>query len=229
MLNNINQYATKSFYHLKYTSRTVATPLLSNVAQPSVRAGFFMMQTELNFQTIQWKAIADYNGRYEISSNGRIFSYARKKEGKLLAYIVNKDGYVQSLLSINKIKTNVLVHRLVAMAFVPNPNNLPEVNHIDGDKTNNNYWNLEWTTTKKNIGHAWSTGLSTAKLGYKGNRGKPVKITTINGDLIGNYKSMASAHRKTGVSIIYIRRCCDGDIASTKGYNFKYQITEVTF
>lgn len=96
---------------------------------------------------------------YEITETGKIFN---TKSNKYLKTRFNEFGYeCASLLNDEGHRQNVKVHRLVAMAFIPNPENKPEVNHIDGDKSNNNVSNLEWVTSKENKAHAWKNKLYT--------------------------------------------------------------------
>lgn len=104
-----------------------------------------------------WKHIDNFENKYKVSRSGKIKSLPRKNvlKTKVLKQSHDKDGYLIVGLAMGK-KREVLtqkVHRLVAIAFVPNPLNLPEVNHKDGDKENNNDWNLEWSSCKGNIQH----------------------------------------------------------------------------
>lgn len=99
---------------------------------------------------------------YAVDSTGKVIRVASGKEIKQrLTY----KGYYRVGLSIGGQRRNITVHRLVAHAFVPNPENKPEVNHKDGIKTNNNSANLEWCTRKENVAHAWRTGLSNSLTG----------------------------------------------------------------
>ena len=91
--------------------------------------------------------------KYIICTNGDIIS---KYNGRPLAYHADKKGYCRVHL---KGVGTMLVHRLVAIEFIPNPDNLPQVNHLDGNKSNNHVGNLEWTTGKKNVEHSVATGL----------------------------------------------------------------------
>lgn len=101
-----------------------------------------------------WKDVKGFEKYYKISNDGRIYSKLSKRELKVQN---NGKGYLFIRL-VNK--TKFYVHRLVAINFIDNPNNLPQVNHIDGDKSNNNDWNLEWCTNKQNQIHSVKIGLS---------------------------------------------------------------------
>ena len=106
-----------------------------------------------------WKDVAEYEGFYKVSNKGNVYSVGRvssqgKKCGGLTLKPRNhRDGYLQVMLCKNGIRKNKLIHRLVAEAFIPNPESLPEVNHIDEVKGNNNIENLEWCTGKYNSNH----------------------------------------------------------------------------
>jgi len=98
----------------------------------------------------QWKWIDGYVGKYKISSSGEVKSYSRKKPF-ILKSALNTYGYPFVILCKDKHKLMVMVHRIVASTFIPNPNNLPQVNHKDENKQNNNVDNLEWCTHKYNL------------------------------------------------------------------------------
>lgn len=99
-----------------------------------------------------WKE-TEYEG-YIVSNKGRVASTK-----KILSYNNNGRGYLNVMLSVNKKHFRRYVHRLVAKAFIENPKNYPQVNHKDGNKSNNCVENLEWCTCKMNHKHAWETGL----------------------------------------------------------------------
>lgn len=94
----------------------------------------------------EWKNVIGYEGLYEVSNKGNVRNVRRNK----LLRLQKNQGYIRVGLSKNGIKTWLRVHRLVAQAFLPNPDNLPQINHKDEDKTNNSVDNLEWCTAKYN-------------------------------------------------------------------------------
>lgn len=107
-----------------------------------------------------WRDIPGYEEIYKISNLGRIKSLHRDRiKGQILNPAKNNRGYLRLGLSGNGKVRYDSVHRLVAEAFIPNPKNLPEVNHIDGNKLNNRVENLEWVTKGENQIHAYKTGL----------------------------------------------------------------------
>mgnify|MGYP000622202944 CR=1 FL=1 len=110
---------------------------------------------------IEWRAVEGYKGLYEVSNTGQVKSlnYKRTGQAHILAPKHNPSGYLQVVLYKENIKKYVYIHRIVAAAFIPNPEEKAYVNHIDGDKTNNNINNLEWVTPRENNLHAYKTGL----------------------------------------------------------------------
>ena len=111
-----------------------------------------------------WKWVVGYEGRYQVSNLGRVRSWintqANKQETPKILKCFLRRGYPSFDFFKNGKQKNFYVHRLVALNFIPNPENKKEVNHINGIKTDNRAINLEWVTPKENIRHAWNTGLS---------------------------------------------------------------------
>lgn len=107
--------------------------------------------------------IEGYGADYAVSSLGYVISFKHGKR-RVLRWNTNSKGYRYVILCKDGKTKNVRVHRLVAEAMIPNPNELPQVNHKDGVKANNAVWNLEWVTGKGNAVHAWDNGLLETRL-----------------------------------------------------------------
>lgn len=173
----------------------------------------------------EWRSIKGYEGLYEVSNFGLVRSLdrevdgsrnggVRKIKGVILKPGVKADGYLQVHLSKGNEKGHYYVHRLVIEAFSSNPNGLPQVNHIDEDKTNNHIDNLEWVSSKENINH----GERTAKTR------KIVEQYTMNGDFVKEYRSLTEASLITGVASSNIGNVCNGKRKSAGNYIWKYKI-----
>lgn len=104
-----------------------------------------------------WKDIDGFSGYYEISSSGRVRNI---RTGRVLKPSVTDQGYTTVKLYRNNKAKEAKIHRLVASAFIQNPENKPQVNHLDRNKRNNDVSNLEWSTNRENIDHAIRTGLN---------------------------------------------------------------------
>ena len=123
----------------------------------------------------EWKDIKGYEGKYQVSNLGKVKSLQRwsgtkfyDREYILNNYVNKKNGYVYVYLTKNNKSKNIRLHRLVAEEFIPNPNNLPQVNHKDCNKENNNASNLEWCTASYNVKYAFEYGKAKSNLkGWK--------------------------------------------------------------
>lgn len=173
-----------------------------------------------------WKDIEGYEKLYQVSNFGNVKSldhYASngKKEilykGKTLQQQKHKKtGYLSVELSKNNKQKRIMVHRLVARAFIDNPNKMPCINHIDEDKTNNKAQNLEWCNHKYNNNY----GENTKKLC------KPVLQYDLNGNFIKEYYGANEASRQLKIGCTNICKCCRGERKKTKGFVFKYKKEE---
>lgn len=160
----------------------------------------------------EWRDIKGYEDWYQISNFGRVRSldrevvYSNKKKykyvGKILNPTLKKTGYYYVSLSKNNVRPKFDVHRLVAMAFLDNPNNYPCVNHIDGVKTNNNVSNLEWCTFSQNSIHADNAGLYTRTYGEINGMSKLTKDKVLEiRELLSNGEKGIHIAKKFNISI----------------------------
>lgn len=171
-----------------------------------------------------WKDVKGYEGLYQVSNLGNVRSLVRQTKGKLLAQSKRR-GYLYVGLykkddCENRTIKQVLVHRLVAEAFVSNPNSYNEVNHIDECKTNNRADNLEWCSHKYNINYGMGA------IRRKQHSGEPFAKAVIQKDLEGNvlkrWRSLGEIERKTGMAKSGICRCCNRQNATAYGYVWVY-------
>jgi hypothetical protein len=121
----------------------------------------------------KWRDISGYEGIYKVSDLGKVKSFHRKSP-MILKQTLTKEGYMRLELNNSGISKKFTVHRLVAAAFVDNPENKKEVNHIDGNKQNNTKSNLEWNTSSENQLHAFDTGLQKGRKGSNHHNAKLV-------------------------------------------------------
>lgn len=127
-----------------------------------------------------WKPIENSQGKILVSDKGRIKSMLR--DGRILKVQEDKKGYLRCRITLNKKKICIKVHREVAKAFIPNPKNLPQVNHKDGNKKNNSAENLEWVTAKENAEHAMKNGLweNVVRASERENRSRMIRIVSVS-------------------------------------------------
>ena len=165
-----------------------------------------------------WKDIPGFEGFYEASNKGSIRSVSRiVRSGRghrinpsvVLKPSIGQWGYEQVSLRENGKKYNKRVNRLIAETFIPNPNNYPQVNHIDGNKTNNCVSNLEWCNSSQNMKHCFDNGLSRWK----------TKIRIVETGIV--YDSISECARSIGGYISLIQKCLNGKRKTHKGYHFE--------
>ncbi len=159
--------------------------------------------------------VAEYRGYY-VTKCGKVFT----KKGKEVKMHINKNGYKAFGIHENGKNTTIRLHRALAICFIPNPNNLPMVNHKDGCKTNNNLDNLEWVTAQQNVQHAWDNGLNNAT--------QERMVICLETGVV--YKSARDAADTLNYwSPSAITACCKGKRkTAVKGWHWKYyQPTEL--
>ena len=159
-----------------------------------------------------WKDKKDYEGHYQVSNFGRVKSIKFGKEIILKQSKDKKTGYLHVVLCKENILKSYLVHRLVAEAFIDNPNNYKEVNHKDENKTNNVVTNLEWCDRKYNQNY----GTRTEKCSKK------VYQYTLDGKFVKEWKSTAECGRN-GFKQSSVAACCRGERKTHKGFIWKYK------
>lgn len=195
--------------------------------------------------------IPEFADFYKISNDGKIYSEHRKR---LLKPKMSKVGYLYITLCNGRLQKTCRIHRLVALAFIPNPENKPTVNHINEIKTDNRVENLEWATTAEQNVHGTRLQRARAHTDYRARNidysivaskhdyvkiakinSRPVKVWDISGDepiYMGEFPSQKAASDFTGVSMSKVSQCVSGQKKSCKGYMFEefpIAVTKVRF
>ncbi len=180
----------------------------------------------------QWKEIIGYEGRYEVSDCGNVRSlicystkrkaYILRKHPRLLRPNTTHDGYKRVTLSKEGKMKSFTVHRLVAMAFLPNTDNAPAVNHKDEDITNNHVSNLEWCTNKYNSNYGTLRDRIKSRLNTNHHLAKQVVQMSLDGKDMATFPSTREAARHFGVRSECITRCCQGKYKQSAGFKWRY-------
>lgn len=165
-----------------------------------------------------WKDIKDYEGLYQVSNLGRV---KRVTTGRVLKALKHKGGYSMVTIYKNNVMSTKTIHRLVAEAFIPNPENKPQINHIDENKTNNMVSNLEWVTSKENNNHG--TRNKRASKAISKSNSIPIIATNIKTGDSTEFCSGKDCARQLGLNSTGITNVLKGRRNHTGGYTFKYK------
>lgn len=176
-----------------------------------------------------WKDVKGFGGTFQVSNFGRIKTFNYRNSGKemILKPKKHNKGYLQVQLIKGNINKTYTIHRLVAEAFIPNPNNYPCVNHKDEDKTNNNADNLEWCDSKYNVRYSMNLHPE-RKLkprNYVKNIGRldmQIDQFDLNGNFVMRWKNSRTIFLETGMSDWSISECCRGNRRTAYGYVWRY-------
>lgn len=177
-----------------------------------------------------WKDIVNYEGLYQISNYGRVKSIPRGRRlyVVILTILTDKYGYTKVALTRDRKSTQFTIHRLLSTAFIPNPENKPCVNHINGIKNDNRIENLEWCTYSENILHAFrvlkrrSPNGGRGKIGALSKNSKPILQMDKDGNPIRSFAGASEAQRLTGMLSTFISSCANKKCKTAYGYKWEY-------
>lgn len=174
------------------------------------------------FRKVNW-----YNDCYYVSNFGRVKSFVRNKSGKILKEYKDSNGYVQVLLADNNRRKKVMVHRLVAECFLDGYQEGLQINHKDGNRSNNKAENLEWVTPSKNMHHSYAvlgrTPPSLGKFGETAPYHRPILQYNKQMQFVKRWGSIIEAARFYNYRSTDIWKCLNGMTKSSHGFIWKYE------
>lgn len=175
----------------------------------------------------EWKDIFGYEGLYQVSTSGRIKSVARHttKGGIMKTYLSKDTGYIGLSLSKNGKVRYATIHRIMAEAFIPNPENKPCINHKNSIRNDNRIENLEWCTHSENNIHAYKFGNNKITKNHLSQKTKkPVLQYDLSGNFIREFNSARTVEKLCNINHSNIRKCCIGKAKKANGFIWKYKI-----
>jgi len=181
-----------------------------------------------------WKDVVGYEGLYKISNLGRIkrLNYKRwcsmnncySKYKDIIIKCCSKQSYLKVGLNKNKIKTTMSLHRLVALHFIDNHENKPYVNHIKGNKQDNRYWMLEWSTPSENSKHSYDIlGKVGGNKDRTGNMCKTICQYTLDNIFVKQWESAREVESVIGVQASSVSACCRGQNKTCSGFRWRHE------
>lgn len=170
----------------------------------------------------EWRDVVGYEGKYQVSSLGRVRSFARSNIPRIIVPHYDKDGYVMYPLFNNGKPIPKKGHRLVAIAFIPNIKNLPQINHKDEVKDNNRVSNLEWCDNLYNNRYGTKRQRQSHYAMYHGHFLRKVRQYTMNGIFIKEYISSRMAERETNIKHQNIIEACKQNTTHSGGFLWCY-------
>jgi hypothetical protein len=187
----------------------------------------------------EWRDVKGYEGYYRVSNLGRVIRLPRNKQGRYTHFNIRKQRLRNGYMCVNLSRCNKVqwffVHRLVALAFIPNPNNYPQVNHIDECRTNNNVKNLEWVTQSQNNKHGTAIQRQIQHRHESDPHRKIWKAAAMkhakkcswrnkaDNSIIKRYNSLTDAAENSGISITTILNQCKGKRKSRTSSYWTYE------